>query len=83
MYDREESRARIAAMLRRDPARTTDDALLSELVDDSFALVELMIELQEELGLRSVVPEELRSVRTVGELLDQLSSAVAPAAAGG
>lgn len=48
-------------------ARLRDSDELSGIVPDSFMLVELLIELQEEYGIR-LVQEDLTNVKTVGEL---------------
>ena len=58
---------RMAAFLRQPVSRLEDDALLSDLVGESFVLVEMVIELQEQLNIR-LVQEDLKSVKTVGQL---------------
>jgi acyl carrier protein len=68
MIDREGVRAKIAEVLRHPVSRITDDAELRSLVQDSFVLVEMVIELQESFGFR-LVQDDLREVRTVGDLL--------------
>jgi len=45
-----------------------DDVRLSDLVAESFLVVQLVVELQDALGVR-VGAEELRGVQTVGELV--------------
>ena len=45
-----------------------DDVELANLVAESFALVETVINLQEDLGIR-LVQDDLRDVRTVGDLV--------------
>ncbi|HEY2515075.1 MAG TPA: acyl carrier protein [Polyangiaceae bacterium] len=60
-------KAKMAALLKISPERVTDDQALGDLVADSFALVELSVELQEEFGVR-LFQRELKDVRTVGQL---------------
>ena len=69
MFDKASIKQRIAAVLRQPEALLADEALLSELVGESFALIEMMIELQEEFGTRAFVQDDFRAVRTVGELI--------------
>ena len=66
--EREAARAKIAEVLRHPVERVTDEADLRSLVQDSFVLVELVLELQESFGFR-LVQDDLRDVRTVGDLL--------------
>ena len=58
----------LADALRRDPAELDDDKALRNLVAESFALVEAVINIQEDLGIR-LVQEDLRGVETVGDLV--------------
>ena len=60
-------RTLIARSLRVPLDDVRDDATIKDLVDDSFALIDLIIELQEELGVR-LVQEDLRGVASVGDL---------------
>jgi acyl carrier protein len=54
---------------RRSAARPFGiETLLNDIGADSLDLVELMMELEDEIGV-SIPPEELRGVRTVGELI--------------
>ena len=68
MTDPEAVRAKIGEVLRHPVSQITDDAELRSLVQDSFVLVEMVIELQESFGFR-LVQDDLRDVRTVGDLL--------------
>lgn len=61
-------RACLAAALEHDAQTLGDDLVLTELVAESFALIEAVIELQETLGIR-LVQEDLRDVTTVGDLV--------------
>ena len=54
--------------LNRSYQELEDDILLNNLVAESFALIETIINLQEELNIR-LVQEDLRDVKTVGDLV--------------
>lgn len=54
----------------------TDEAVLSSLVNSSFVLVELVIELQEEFGVR-FQQADLEGVTTVGQLIALIESRIA------
>ncbi len=58
---------RIAGFLGQPIEKFGDEASLTDLVNDSFVLVEMVIELQEEFGV-SFGHEELKDVKTVGDL---------------
>lgn len=58
---------RAARLLKLPPERLEDDRVLTDLVTESFVLVEMVIELQQELGVR-VIQDDLKDVRTVGDL---------------
>lgn len=66
-------RGRIARFLKVPVERLTDDADLAELVAESFVLVEMVIELQEQLRVR-LTHEDLQAVRTVGQLVGLLEA---------
>jgi acyl carrier protein len=59
---------KIAGVLRLPPEQIEDDALLTDLAAESFVLVEMVIELQEDLGVR-VVQDDLKGVKTVADLI--------------
>lgn len=63
-----EVRQRMAIFLDVSPAQLGDDARLSDVVAESFLVVQLVIELQEAMGLR-ITAEDLRSVETVGDFV--------------
>ena len=63
----------MARILRLSPERLDDARVLTDLVTESFALVEMVIELQQELGVR-VVQDDLKDVRTVGDLVALFAS---------
>jgi len=78
-------RERLAAILEIDEARITRDARFSDDLDaDSLALIELVEELEEEIGERTVGfrvdDEDLADLHTVGEAVDYV---VARLGAGG
>ncbi len=59
----------VAQLLRIDPVRVTETARLTDLVSDSFVLIETVVELQELLDI-TLVQEDLDGVQSVGQLLD-------------
>lgn len=76
MTMREQVRGKIAEVLGLAPGGIADDAVLTDLVTSSFVLVETVIELQEEFGVR-FQQADLASVVTVGELLDLVVDRIA------
>lgn len=71
MLDKERVKEKISAFLRVPKERVVDAALLTDLVTDSFVLIDLVIELQEEFSAR-LNQEDLKDVRTVDDLIGQL-----------
>lgn len=71
MVSKQEFREKIAAILRIPPDKVQDDCALTDLVSDSFALVDMVVELQEELACR-LTQENLKNVRTVDDLWAQI-----------
>lgn len=69
MNEREDVRAAIARFLKKPVERTADATLLADLVQESFVLIEMVIELQESFHVR-FGQAELANVKTVGDLLD-------------
>lgn len=69
MNDRERVREKIAEILGHKPEKIVDDAVLTDLVNNSFLLVETVIELQEEFDIR-FQQADLTSLMSVGQLLD-------------
>ena len=67
MLDKNRVKEKIASLLKQPVAKVDDGAVLTGLVVESFALIEMVIELQEEFGVR-LVQEDLRDVKTVGDL---------------
>ena len=76
---REKVRARMAEVLGRTPDGISDDAVLTDLVNSSFLLVEMVIELQEEFDVR-FQQADLAEVVNVGQLLDLVESRIEAAA---
>ncbi len=66
-YDKSRVYGRIAALLRFPAERIADETVLTDLVTDSFVLVEMVVELQEEFGVQ-FVQEDLGRVTTFGDL---------------
>ncbi len=69
MFDKDAVKEKIASFLRQPITRLQDDALLTNLVVESFILVEMIIELQDVFEVR-LVQEDMKDVKTVGALTD-------------
>lgn len=69
----ESVRRRIAEILRQPLAKVADATELIDLVAESFVLVEMAIELQEEFHVR-LLQEDLNGVRTVADLTRLVAS---------
>jgi acyl carrier protein len=69
MSSRETVRKKMSEVLGHDVGNVTDDTVLTDLVNNSFLLVELVIELQEEFGVR-FQQADMNDVSTAGQLLD-------------
>lgn len=54
--------------LNRESKELDDSIVLTDLVAESFALIETVINLQEDLNIR-LVQDDLREVKTVGDLV--------------
>ena len=61
-------RQRIADTLQLPLTKLADDRLLTDVVRESFAMVEMVIDLQEELGIR-LDQAELKQLKTVADLI--------------
>ena len=61
-------RQRIADTLQLPLAKLADERLLTDVVRESFAMVEMVIDLQEELGIR-LDQAELKQLKTVADLI--------------
>jgi acyl carrier protein len=64
----EKIRHALGRALGREPEQLADDLELKSLVAESFALVETVITIQEDLDIR-LLQEDLREVETVGGLI--------------
>lgn len=58
----------MAQLLKQPVERLVDAAVLTDLVAESFVLVDMVIELQDDLGIR-LMQDDLKPVKTVGDLL--------------
>ena len=68
---------RMAAFLRQPEERLGDETALASLVHESFVLIQLVMDLQEEFGAR-LMQDDLREVTTVGELIAQVVAHTSP-----
>ncbi len=69
MSTREQVRKTMAEVLGHATSKVEDSALLTDLVNSSFLLVEMVIELQEEFDVR-FQQADLADVETVGDLIE-------------
>ena len=69
MADREEIRSEIAKFVKKPVAKIGDGVALLDLVQESFVLVEMVIDLQETFSAQ-FGQEDLSAVKTVGDLID-------------
>ena len=68
MTDSSSVKREMSELLKQPIARLRDDMLLSDLVSESFVLIETVIELQETFGIR-LIQDDMRHIRTVGDLV--------------
>jgi len=73
MADRLKVKEKMAALLKQPASHLKDSVVLTDLVQDSFILVEMVIQLQEDFGTQ-FMQEDLKHVRTVGDLLTLFES---------
>ena len=66
-------KSRIAETLQLPLAKLTDDRLLTDVVAESFAMVEMVIDLQEEFGVQ-LAQNELKQLKTVADLTALVSA---------
>jgi len=76
--DSYEVQRRIATVLRLPPGSVTADTELADVVTDSFALVEMMIELQEDYGVH-LTQEDIQPLRTAGDVAGLIARRVTQA----
>lgn len=62
-----EVKDQMAQLLKLAPEALADDALLTDLVSESFLLVDVVMDLQDSLGIL-LATDDLRGLRTVGDL---------------
>ncbi len=74
---KEEIRSKIAVFLNQSSNVVKDESILTDLVPESFLLIELVIELQEEFGIR-LMQEDLKDVKTAGDLILTVERKIAP-----
>ena len=75
MNTREQVRTTMAEVLGHATSMVEDSALLTDLVNSSFLLVEMVIELQEEFAVR-FDQADLADVKTAGDLIDLVVSRI-------
>ena len=75
MFDRLKVKTTIAKFLKTPAEKVQDSVLLTDLVRESMILIEMVIELQEVFSIR-LIQDDLKDVRTVGNLLDVMQSKV-------
>lgn len=73
MADRERIRGEIAKFVKKPAEKVADATVLTDLVQESFVLVEMVIDLQETFSVR-FGQEDLARVRTVGDLIGLIAS---------
>ena len=81
MIDSMQVTRKIADLVGTDPADIDRDAPLFSLVNSSFRIVELVIELQEEFGVR-FHQADMNRVSSVGDLIDLVVERQRTAASG-
>ena len=81
MSNKERVREKMGDTLGHTSEMVRDDAELTSLVNSSFLLVELVIELQEEFDVR-FQQVDMNEVVTVGQLLDLVDSRMAEKSSG-
>ncbi|MFN0009242.1 MAG: acyl carrier protein [Planctomycetota bacterium] len=69
MTSRESIRGEIAKFVKKPVSKIGDGVSLLDLVQESFVLVEMVIDLQETFSVR-FGQEDLSAVKTVGDLID-------------
>ena len=76
MSNKEAVREKMAEVLGHTSDVTSDDAVLTDLVNNSFLLVEMVIELQEEFDVR-FQQADMNEVKSVGDFLELVDSRIA------
>lgn len=73
MLDNNQIKTRISQILSVPSEKITDNAVLQELVIDSFILIDMVIDLQNTFNIR-LNQEDLIPVKTVGDLISVMNS---------
>ena len=73
MIDQTDVKHRIATFLNLPESKLGGSAVLTDLVTDSFVLVEMVMELQDDLGVH-LIQEDLKDVKTVDDLVRLFAS---------
>lgn len=73
MLNNDQVKIRMSEILRVPKEKVQDEVVLQELVNDSFILIDMVIDLQETFHVR-LNQEDLVPVKTVGDLLMVLNS---------
>ena len=69
----EELREIIAVQFSEEPENiTADTSFIDDLSADSVDLVDLFLALEDEFGMEEMTPEEIDSIKTVGDLYKYL-----------
>ena len=76
MAVKDDVRKKLAEYLGRPVDRVAYEVALTDLVSDSFRLVEIAIELQEDFSVR-LVQDDLKAIRTVGDLAELIAGRAA------
>jgi acyl carrier protein len=73
MSVKDKVRAQLAEYLGRTPDKVPYESPLTDLVSDSFRLVEIAIELQEDFDVR-LVQDDLKNIKTVNDLAELIAA---------
>ena len=74
-------KSRIAATLQIPVERLRDEATIADVIPESFAVIEVVIDLQEELGIQ-LHRDDLGRVKTIGDLCTLVCERVAAMGSG-
>ncbi len=69
MFDQNKLKEKIAEFIKKPVSFLKEETVLTDLIEESFALIEMLIELQEEFEVRFFVQEDLRNIKTLGDLI--------------
>lgn len=69
MFDQDKLKEKIAEFIKKPVSFLKEETVLTDLVAESFALIEMLIELQEEFEVRFFVQEDLKRIKTLGDLI--------------